>query len=298
MDIKEWSLADSYEYCHQITKRSAKNFYYAFLTLPSDLRRALYTTYAFCRVCDDVADNPDISVPQKLKEIENLRAGLEQTRNGQPRGPIFLALRSTVLSYGIQWADLAEVLQGVHMDLTINRYRTFKELQAYCYKVASAVGLICIQVLGYRDQKKARQYAEDFGLAMQLTNILRDIREDMDSGRIYLPLEDMDRFSYTEDDLRNRTVNEHFIQLMRFQISRARQYFQEGKQLLPLLPLRSRACVAVLGGLYSQILVQIENRQYDVFTQRISLSTKRKTWLTIKIAAQTFIPFPSLSMRW
>ena len=131
MDIKEWSLADSYEYCHQITKRSAKNFYYAFLTLPSDMKRALYTTYAFCRICDDVADNPDISVSQKLKEIEILYAGLEQTRNGQPTGPIFQALRSTVLSYGIQWTDLVEVLKGVQMDLTIHRYRTFKELQTY-----------------------------------------------------------------------------------------------------------------------------------------------------------------------
>ena len=160
-------------------------------------------------------------------------------------------------------------------DLVKTRYMDFEELRQYCYQVASAVGLICIHIFGFRDAR-AKAHAIDLGLAMQLTNISRDVKEDLDFGRIYLPQDELARFGCTEEDLRSGQVNEAFRELMRFQTQRARAYFQSGFQLLPYLSPRSRACTAVLGRIYSKLLDRIEGANYDVFSQRVSLTTTEK----------------------
>ncbi len=287
---------EAYAHCQRVTKAEAKNFYYAFVTLPGPRRRAIYAAYAFCRMCDDIADE-SMSVEEKLRQLGEVERALEQAEYGQPEGPVYQALAHAVEEYGIPWEDLIEVVRGVEMDLTITRYETFDDLRAYCYRVASVVGLICIQVCGYSDPK-AREYAIDLGLAMQLTNILRDIREDSELGRIYLPQEELARFGYTEEQLMAGEVNENFEQFMGFQVARARDYFTKGKQLLKLLPLRTRACPSVLGGIYSRVLDRIEDKGYDVYERRISLPSREKLFLTVRLWCQSYVPLERVATAW
>lgn len=287
---------EAYAHCQRITKAEAKNFYYAFVTLPKARRRAIYAAYAFCRLCDDIADEP-LAVEEKLRQLQEVEDALEQARNGQPDGPVYEALAHAVQEYDIPWEDLVEVIRGVEMDLTITRYETFDDLRAYCYRVASVIGLICIQVCGYSDPK-ARQYAIELGLAMQLTNILRDIREDSEMGRVYLPQEDLASFGYSEEQLMAGEINEEFTRFMEFQVARARDYFKKGKRLLKLLPMRTRACPSVLGGIYSRVLDRIEGKGYDVYERRISLPPREKLFLTVRLWAQSYVPLERVATAW
>ena len=274
-------LATAYEQCQRITKAQAKNFYYAFVTLPPHKRRAIYAAYAFCRLCDDISDEP-LEAAEKVRRLAQVRARLEAAYAGQPEGPVFAALKDAAEAFHIPQRYFDEVVSGVEMDLTKSRYRTFDELYTYCYRVASAVGLVCLEVFQYRDPR-ARQYAVDLGLAMQLTNILRDVKEDMERDRVYLPQEELERFGYSEEELCRGDINDSFLDLMRFQTARARQYFDSGRRLLPLLSWRSRACPAVLHGLYNRVLDRIEARGYNVFERRVHLSTREKLLLTAKL---------------
>ena len=277
-------LAQAYEECRLVTRREAKNFYYAFLTLPADRRRAIYVAYTFCRYCDDSVDN-EASLDQKLTMLGELRRKLDLSYQGQATEAVFLGLADVARNYDIPQEYFQEVLSGVESDLVKTRYQDFEELRQYCYRVASVVGLICLQIFGYRDDI-AKQHAVDLGLAMQLTNIARDVQEDLQLDRIYLPQEEMARFGYSEQELRAGIVNDAFKELMRFQAQRARNYFQSGFLLLPFLAPRSRACPSVLGKLYSLVLDRIEAADYDVLHQRISLSKGEKlrvtghAWLT------------------
>jgi phytoene synthase len=175
------------------------------------------------------------------------------------------------------------------MDIHISRYSNFKELKKYCYSVASIVGLICIEVFGYKNPK-AKTHAIDLGLGMQLTNILRDLSEDAKMGRIYLPLDEMKQFGYSEKELLSGVINRQFISLMEYQVNRARKYLNSGKLLLQYLPKRSRACPLILLGLYAVILDRIENQNYNVFNNRISLTTLEKGLLAIRLWIQSFLP--------
>jgi len=276
------SLAQAYRHCRTVTRRQARNFYYAFVTLPPRQRRAIYAAYAFCRLCDDVTDEPGLSPQEQATALEGLRQQLRQTYAGEPPGPVFTALLDAARTFHIPQEYFQEIINGVAMDLRQRRYKTFEELRRYCYGVASTVGLVCIQVFGYTDPK-AREYAVDLGLAMQLTNILRDLGEDARRGRIYLPQEELARFGYSEEELLAGHVSDAFRRLMAFQVERARAYFASGRRLLPLLHPRSRACVAVLQGLYGRILDRIEERGYDVFRRRVSLSPWEKAALTLRL---------------
>ena len=278
----------AYDHCRQIAKVSARNFYYAFRTLPGRQRRAVHATYAFCRTCDDIADD-DLPLEDKERLFAHIREMLLQSRNGTADDPIFVALRDAAETYSIPAHYFEEVIQGVELDLTQSRFDTFDELRAYCYKVASAVGLICIEVFGYTDPS-AREYAVDLGIAMQLTNILRDLREDAERGRIYLPRDELAKFGYSEDELFAGVVNDPFRRLMQFQADRARRYFASGRRLVPLLSPRSRACVRVLHDLYSRILDRIESADFDVFKERISLGDREKLLLMAKLWALSLIP--------
>ncbi len=269
------SLEQAYRYCQELAKREAKNFYYGFILLPRQRRQSIYAAYAFARRCDDIVDE-GLEPEEKVCRLREYRQQLAECLSGNPQDPTFLALHDTVRRYQIPSKYFYELMDGVETDLTVRRYATFEELRRYCYGVASTVGLICIEIFGHRDGRKAHQHAVDLGIALQLTNILRDIREDVQRDRIYIPLEDLERFGYAEADVFGGVVNEPFLRLMRFQAQRAREYFHRGQDLLPLLPRRSRACTAVLQGIYHRILDRIEANPASVFRERVSLSGGEK----------------------
>ncbi len=279
------SLDEAYETCRRLTRREARNFYFAFLTLPARRRRAIYVAYAFCRYCDDSVDAAG-SNEEKLARISKLRGMLADAYGGQAEEPVFVGLADVAETFQIPQQYFEEVLNGVESDLVKTRYSDFEELRGYCYQVASVVGLICIQIFGYQGGETARRHAIDLGLAMQLTNICRDVREDWEMGRVYLPQDEMGRFGVTESDLSAGVVTTPFSELLQFQIDRAREYFVSGRLLIPYLPRSSRACPAALSSIYGGVLDRIERAGYDVFGERISVSKGAKlalmarAWLT------------------
>ena len=258
------------------------------MTLPDRKRKAIYATYAFCRLCDDAADE-EIPAKEKLRLLGGLRENLATAYSGEPKGPVFTALADAAATFDIPEEYFQEVLSGVKTDLTKTRYEDFEELRTYCYQVASVVGLTCIQIFGYSDAR-AKEYATDLGLAMQLTNILRDVKEDMDRDRVYIPLSEMKAFGYTLDQLKSGTHNQSFKRLMEFQTQRARTYFASGFKLLPLLSPRSRACPAVLGQVYSRILDRIEAEDFNVFNGRVGLSKGEKYLVTARTWMRSLLP--------
>ena len=284
------SLEEAYRHCQQVTRREALNFYFAFLTLPRSRRRAIYTVYAFARLCDDIADDDSLPVQEKVARLDALRQRLAEAFEGLPQGDVFVALADVTNTYAIPAQHFEGLIAGVETDTVKSRYATFEELREYCYGVASTVGLICSEIFGYTDPI-AKEYAVDLGLAMQLTNIMRDLKEDAERGRVYLPQEEMAQFGYSEEELLRGIINKQFVALMRFQAQRARQYYAQGTRLLPLVPARSRACVAVLQGLYSRLLERMEARGFDVFTDRVRLSNWEKALLTAKLWLTNLFPF-------
>ena len=281
-------LQMAYKECGRITKKEAANFYYAFLTLPKHRRRAIYAVYAFCRYCDDAVDDQS-SIDSKVESLNILREKLGLSYAGLAVDPIFLCLGDVAMQFEIPQEYFEDVLLGVESDLVKNRYQNFEELKQYCYKVASVVGLICIQIFGYRDNI-AKTYAIDLGLAMQLTNILRDIQEDLLMDRIYLPQEETDRFNYSEEDLRSGLVNKQFKELMLFQTDRARKYFERGFLLPSYLSIRSRACPIALGGMYRTILERIEKSDFEIFHNRITLTRVEKVRIMCIALIMSLVP--------
>jgi phytoene synthase len=281
-------LDHAYDHCQRIAKEHAKNFYYAFKTLPTDKRRAIYATYAFCRLCDDIADE-EMPLDEKGRQFAATRRLLDDSMRGNSDGPVFTALEDAANAFGISKEYFEEILQGVEMDLMKTRFANFEELRAYCYKVASVVGLVCIEVFGYEDPR-AKEYAIDLGLAMQITNILRDVKEDAERDRIYLPLDEIERFGYSVEDLMTGVVNEPFRRLMTHQALRARAYFDSSKRLLPLIDQESRVCPAVLHGVYSALLDRIEASGFEVFERRIRVGTPKKLMITARHWAGSLMP--------
>ncbi len=269
------SLGAAYSYCRSLTKREAKNFYYGFMLLPGDQRRAIYAAYAFARRCDDIVDE-GLPVEEATLRLAAYREALDRCLAGQPQGPVFAALADAIAVYRIPHEYFYQLIEGVETDLTVRRYTTFDELRRYCYLVASTVGLISIEIFGYQGGQVARERAADLGVALQLTNILRDVQEDRERGRIYIPQEEMARFGYSEGDLEAGAVTEGFRRLLAHQIGRAREYYEHGRRLLPYLPKRARACVAVMAGIYSRILDDIERGPEVVLRRRVSLGTGEK----------------------
>ena len=281
-------LEVAYQECQRITRREARNFYYAFVLLPPKRRQAIYVAYAFCRYCDDAVDS-ETSTEEKLQRLADLRRMLEQCYQGQADEPVFVGLAQVAKDYEIPREYFEEILAGMEADLVKTRYQDFSELRQYCYQVASAVGLICIHIFGFNDVR-AKAHAIDLGLAMQLTNISRDVKEDLDFGRIYLPQDELAQFGYSEEDLISGRFDDAFQALMRFQAERARAYFRSGFQLLPYLSPRSRACTAVLGRIYSKLLDRIEAANYDVLNHRVSLSTAEKLGIMAQSWAGSMLP--------
>ena len=238
--------------------------------------------YAFMRHCDDIVDE-EAGEADKKTRLNAWRETLDQAYDGTPAdsGGLLPAFRDTVRRFDIPRAYFDAIIDGAEMDLTVTRYATFEDLYQYCYRVASAVGLVCIHIFGFRG-KEAKRYAESCGIAFQLTNILRDVREDAGMGRVYLPQEDLDDFGYSEENIRNGVFNDAFRRLMVFQVERARSYYDEALPLLPLVQSSSRACLAAMIGIYRACLEEIPRRHYDVYSRRVSLSAWKKLAITAR----------------
>lgn len=269
------SLEEAQAWCKAYTKERAKNFYYAFAILPRDKRNAIYSAYAFSGLVDDIADELN-DRDEQVRQLADARAKLHACRDGDREGELFTALGWTFDTFDVPIDFFEELVNGVEMDFTINRYATWDELYQYCYRVASMVGLICTSVFGTKGQPRAREYAIEMGIGLQIVNIMRDVKEDAARGRVYFPAEDLARFGLTAGDILACRYDERFAALMRFEGRRAHEYFRKGKRLLPLLDLRSRMCVNVLQGVYAELLRRIEKRNYDVMTGRVSMSTPAK----------------------
>jgi 15-cis-phytoene synthase len=281
-----FSLVRSYQYCETLTRREAGNFYPAFRLLPASQRRSMCALYAFMRIADDLSDEPG-PVDVKRAMLGRWRAQLGQALAGDYRHIALPALHDAMVRYGVPRAYLDAVLDGVEMDLAPVAFATFAELRLYCYRVASAVGLACIHVWGFHGEQ-ARQYAEDAGVAFQLTNILRDLGEDAARGRVYVPQEDLDRFGYDLDRLNRGERDDAFRALMRFEVQRAREYYDAGWQLVPLLAPAGRAVFLMMARTYRGLLDEIERRDYDVFSGRVRVSRWKKLALAASVLPVRF----------
>jgi 15-cis-phytoene synthase len=273
------------EYCAQLTRKSRSNFYYAFLFLAKEKRQAMYAVYAFCRSVDDIADG-SASVREKEMLLDNWRRELDRCYEGKPQHPITVKLAQSIEKFPIPKEYFQELLAGVEMDLFHHRYPTFRELYEYCYRVAGVVGLMCIEIFGYRNPK-AKDYAVNLGVALQLTNIMRDLKVDADRGRIYLPQEELERFGYRDEELLRAAYTPAFIELMGFAGARARQYFQHARQLLAEEDRRSLLAAEIMGAIYYRLLETIEIAHYRVFDRTITLPTSYKLWIALSIWART-----------
>ncbi|MBV8361003.1 MAG: presqualene diphosphate synthase HpnD [Deltaproteobacteria bacterium] len=265
-----------YARCAEITRRASSNFYYAFMLLPRARRRALYSVYAFCRFVDDVADDDGISNAAAI--LAQWREELNQVFAGTPSRAISRALSENVRRFKIPRHYFEEIIDGVEMDLTQRRYATFTDLCLYCRRVASAVGLICIEIFGYRNQS-ARVYAQRLGIACQLTNIIRDVSEDAARGRIYLPLEDLARFDVSEAEILNSVYSPRFRQLIEFEAQRAREYYRGAEEALADEDRGSMLAAEGMRLIYASLLERIARAGYRVFDRRMSLSTPHKLYL-------------------
>ena len=268
-----------------ITRQSKSNLALAFVSLGRERKRDITIFYAFCRVIDDIADSTELSVIEKRVRLANWRRMLRAGASDEPS--LARDVRELMHKYSLSPDMLEEIIAGVEMDLSISRYPTFKELRLYCYRVASAVGLVSIEIFGYCNPR-CREYAIDLGLALQTTNIIRDIWKDFQAGRIYLPQEDLTRFHYSEADLAKREYNEHFLQLMQFEASRAREFFSRAAAELPPEDRRAMTPAEIMRSIYTALLRRIELDKFRIFEKEYRLSKPEKAG---RITAQLFKSF-------
>jgi phytoene synthase len=291
------TIAEAYAVCRTIAQREAKNFYYSFRVLPEHKRNAMCAVYAFMRRADDISDDESLPVAKRREVMSQwLEAWREARRSGVSDDPVFLALNDTQKMFAIPDALLEDLVRGTTMDLEpraqaeneLQTFATFDELYRYCYLVASVVGLVCIRIFGYTDSR-AEKLAEETGVAFQLTNILRDVKEDAERGRIYLPLDLLHEFGVSVDRVKMLAggavieVNERAM--LRALGSRAEEYYASADRLLPLIDADSRAALWVLVTIYHRLLLKISQADGDVFTQRISVSPPAKLSILAQGAA-------------
>ncbi len=270
------SLDADYERCAQITRRSRSSFYYAFILLPPQRRRALHAVYAFCRFIDDIAD--DESIREPALGLRRWREELDRVYAGVPTRALSRALADSARRFAIPRDLFEEIIAGVEMDLSCKRYQTFEELRLYCYRVASALGLICIEIFGYRNPS-AKLYAENLGLALQLTNIIRDVGEDAARGRIYLPLEDLARFNVSEDEILGGVYSPNFVSLMDFEAKRAQEFYAKAHSALAPEDRATLLTAEAMRLIYAALLDRIIKSNYRVLDRRHSLSAPHKLCL-------------------
>jgi phytoene synthase len=291
-------LSHAYAVCRGVARRAAKNFYYGFMVLPAEKRDALCAVYAFMRHADDIADDPGLDPQHKHERLSQWIHAANEVFAGRPTDdPVLMALADAQKRFNIAPELFEKLVQGTSMDLDIPATegvpalvcRTFEDLKQYCYYVASIVGLVCIRVFGYED-KKAEFLAEDCGLAFQLTNIIRDVKEDAGLGRIYIPEEDLARFNVGHEQFAPASLDDparpqQLRPLLEYEAERARRYYESARWLLELIEEDSRAGLWVLVEIYSRLLKKIAARNYDVFTERVSLTF----WEKLKVLSRGFL---------
>ena len=265
------------EYCQQKAAASGSSFYYSFLFLPANRRRAITALYAFCREVDDIVD--ECSDPQiAATKLAWWRLELDRLYSGQPQHPISLALQPVLAEFNLPQEQLLEIIDGMEMDLQQTRYLDFKALSLYCYRVASVVGLLAAEIFGYTD-RRTQKYAHDLGMAFQLTNIIRDVGEDARRGRVYLPIEELKRFDVSVADILNARHSDNFRKLMEFQIERAEQYYAQAMSELPAGDRKTQFPGLVMAAIYRTVLDEIKRDGCLVLSQRTSLTPLRKLWI-------------------
>jgi len=285
------TVAEAYEICRQIARREAKNFYYAFVALPKHKRDAICAVYAFMRHADDLSDDETLTIEERRAKLSAwLNAWHGVLRGERTEDPVFLALADARARFEIAPALLDELVEGTAMDLQrvthagrYDTYETFDDLYRYCYLVASVVGLVCIRIFGYMDAH-AEKLAEETGIAFQLTNILRDVKEDIERKRVYLPLEDLQRHGVTIEELAAlpARLKENQRDLLRSLAVRAEGYYASGEALLPLIDADSRPALWVLITIYHRLLKEIEQSGYEVFAQRAAVPTLTKLLILMR----------------
>jgi 15-cis-phytoene synthase len=274
LSAAEWG----YRYCQDLTRREAANFYYGIRLLPKDRRGALCAIYALARRVDDIGDGASAQEEKlRLLDRERRRLGSIETAYDDP---VLVALADAASRYPIPVDAFEDLIDGVEMDVQGTTYRTFAELLPYCRRVAGAIGRLSLGVFDTDERDAAAVYADDLGVAFQLTNILRDIREDLARGRVYLPAEDLERFGVDLEE-----PDGSVAALIRFEADRARAWFESGLRLLPLLDRQSAACVSAMAGIYRRLLSRIERRPELVLRGRVSLPTWEKGWVAVRSLA-------------
>jgi phytoene synthase len=257
----------------KITRQSKSNLALAFISLGRERRRDITIFYAFCRVIDDIADSKVLTVEEKRRRLTAWREWLRASTADE--STLASDLRALIDKYSLRPEMLEEIIDGVEMDLSITRYATFEDLRVYCYRVASAVGLVSIEIFGYRNPA-CQEYAIQLGLALQMTNIIRDVGKDLRDGRIYLPAEDLARFSYSEMELKGWQHNERFVQLMEFEAKRAREFFSRAAALLPREDRPSMVAAEIMGSVYCSLLRRMEKDKFRVFEKEYRLGKLEK----------------------
>ena len=264
-----------------IEKNRRSNFYYSFLLLPKPKREAINLVYAWCRVADDIVDEED-SVPRKRQRLYSWVKEFELGLAGHSSYALVNKLAHFIQLFHIPLHHFHDLIKGMEMDLVNMRYETFEDLKLYCYRAASTVGLICTEIFGYKHEE-AKEYAIHLGIALQLTNILRDVASDAKRGRIYLPREDLTMFGYSENDLLNNVYDDRFRKLMEFEAQRARTYFVEAMSHLAEEDRPLFLAALIMQGIYFRLLQDIEKEQYNVFSRRIRISTFKKLLITAHV---------------
>jgi phytoene synthase len=271
------------DYCQQKAAASGSSFYYSFLFLPPERQRAIVALYAFCREVDDAVDECD-DPQQAADTLAEWRAEIDELYAGRPRHPVTQALQTALSRFRLSRERLLEIVDGMEMDLRQTRYPDFEALSLYCYRVASAVGLLAAEIFGYTDRRTQR-YAHDLGMAFQLTNIIRDVGEDARRGRVYLPLDELARFGVPVADILAARRSENFYRLMEFQIERAEAYYAQALDALPDVDRKAQRPGLIMAAIYRTLLGEIRRDSGLVLDRRISLTLLRKLW----IAGRTWI---------
>jgi 15-cis-phytoene synthase len=285
-------VEEAYRACREIARREAKNFYYSFVALPEPKRNAICAVYAFMRHADDLSDDESLSIAERRVNLANWLDAWHRASQGEATSdPVFIALVDAQARFNITCELLDQLVQGTAMDLhrgtlaegAYDTYTTFDDLYRYCYLVASVVGLVCIRIFGYSDAR-AEKLAEETGIAFQLTNILRDVREDAERRRIYLPLEDLERYHVDVSELtalaqQPGPITASQRKLLAAETKRASDYYKSGYALLPLISADARPSLKVLISIYHDLLLQIESSGYEVFQHRVSVPTAKKLWI-------------------
>lgn len=269
-----------HQYCQEKCAASGSSFYYSFLFLPLERRRAIMALYAFCREVDDVVDECNDPALASTKLVW-WRQDVSRIYDGQPQHPVCRALKEVIQTIHLPQEQLLEIIDGMEMDLTQSRYLDFKGLSLYCYRVASVVGLLSAEVFGYQD-RQTQKYAHDLGMAFQLTNIIRDVGEDARRNRIYIPMDELKQFGVPAADLLNGKYSDNFTALMQFQYERAEKYYEQAFSLLPKVDRKSQRPGLIMAAIYRTVLDEVRRENFQVLHQRISLPPTRKLWLAAK----------------